>query len=155
MIRKEASVRILFLFTVVFLLGVFLSGCKLAVDKEQNISEEGKIDKEIIEANVSYDSQILEEFKINEWVNVIIKLKDDSNIIDISEKNRWFEPRREEVLATLSENEFKLGRRSSRGFHGEINKKGFDKLLRDKRVDAIYWNRPVYADLLERVGNVG
>ena len=114
-----------------------------------------------------YDPEILEAFNnltprfgvkiINNqtWILVIVDLRDNSNITVIGtteerralsrQKDEWFQPVINEVLSTLSEDEFDDIRTSLRSFSGHISKKGFNKLVNDPRITAIHMDKPVYA----------
>ena len=104
--------------------------------------------------SVEYDLEILEAFDNQTKAGVKVELNDNSNITItgtkeerkelLKQKDKWFEPVTDEVLAELSEDEFILQRESLRGFSGEITKEGFDKLINDTRVKAIYLDKVVY-----------
>jgi len=104
----------------------------------------------VSDANVSYDSEILDRFQSSEWVDVLVDLKDYSNITVTGNKEErkelsrqrdiWFKPKIDEAFAALSEDEFNLVRKTSRGFRGEVTKKGLDKLINDTRISAVYFN---------------
>ena len=82
----------------------------------------------ISDVGVKYNSEILEGFESSEVVHVLVDLKDMSNTSapNVEERDAWFKPKIDEVLATLSTNEFNLVRKSSTGFRGEITEKGFN-----------------------------
>ena len=83
------------------------------------------------------------------WLKVIIRLKDNSNIditgtkeekVDlIKQKEEWFEPRINNVLDTLSEDDVKEVRRHSDGFGALLSEEGFDKLINNEDVRKIIW----------------
>ncbi len=95
-----------------------------------------------------YDPEILDAFDNKTWVSVLVRLADNSNITITGTKeerraisrqrDEWFKPVIDEVLATLSETEFKLSSKRFDGFSGEITKEGFTKLLKDERVGVIH-----------------
>ena len=89
----------------------------------------------------------------NKWMPVVIKIKDTSNInIDYqkdsvelqlkkdAQKKEFLGKITQDILSTLSEDEFQLGDIFSykNGFYGNITKEGFDKLLTDERVRKVY-----------------
>ena len=83
------------------------------------------------------------------WLKVIVRLKDNSNIditgtkeekVDlIKQKEEWFEPRINNVLDTLSEDDVKEVRRHSDGFGALLSEEGFDKLINNEDVRKIIW----------------
>src|SRR4030042_2467913 len=87
------------------------------------------------------------------WVYISVNVKDFSGItIDykkdsvgiqtIKDNQRWnvYRNTSKAILSTLSNDEFKLERLSEwgRSFAGNITQEGFDKLLKDSRVEKIY-----------------
>jgi hypothetical protein len=105
----------------------------------------------ISNAGVQYDSELIGQFLLNNWVHVTVDIKDTSGITIPNRNSPDFESKikqrtlimttiNEAVLSTLSENEFKLKTQSEFGgfFSGNITKEGFDRLLKDERVDHIY-----------------
>jgi len=110
---------------------------------------------------VKYDSELIEQFSqfpFDRWIFVTVDVKDFSNVtIDYDEDTieaqamkdnlRWsiYKNTSEAVLSTLSENEFRLKRKSEWGtfFSGDITKEGFEKLLNDERVKKIYAKKKV------------
>ena len=98
-------------------------------------------------STVEYDPAILDAFNNQSWVNVIVRLVDNSNITITSTKEEktelirqrdgWFEPKIDEVLSTLSEDEFVSLRKLSNGFGGSITIEGFDKLINNPAVSEI------------------
>lgn len=127
---------------------ILLSGCVRIAELSGIISTKTEILYNVSEAGVKYELKIIEEFEENELVRVIVNLKDNSGIevlgtkdkrIELSkQRDEWFKPRIDEVLSTLPKDGFQLTSKSSDGFDGIITKKSFDKLIRDKRVGAIY-----------------
>ena len=85
-------------------------------------------------AELNYEPEILEEFNKSSEVAVIVKLY-SQNMTKV-----------DEVLATLSETEFKLEGKfpNGRGFYGNITKEGFDKLIKNSDVKMIYLERISY-----------
>lgn len=136
------------------------------VSAEMMVSDAGvEYEKELLE---SLNNQTLAEnwinqsdyeiFKIDEqgtiWAHeVIVRLKDNSGIVvegSIEEKKKlmkqrdeWFKPIVEEVLSTLSEDEFRSYGKSSDGFGGQITKEGVDKLIKNKNVRKISWPKTI------------
>lgn len=106
-----------------------------------------------------YDSAIIDAFEeLNQtWVRVIVRLVDNSgiNITGTKEQRRnlsrqvdiWFSPVVDDVVASLSEDEFEMNSRRFNGFSGLTTQEGFEKLINDPRVEAIYKNRIVSAAL--------
>lgn len=75
-----------------------------------------------------YDPSILEAFKNQTWLPVLVRLRDNSNTDDF--------------LNSLSKNDFKGERGSSKiAFVGFITKNGFETLLNDSRVKSISWTK--------------
>lgn len=107
----------------------------------------------------NYDPKILESFENGvEWVEIKVDLNDYSNITltgtkeekkeAIKQIDDWFKLVINEVLNTFSETEMKLSKKTLRGFRGEITKEGFNKLIKDMRVKAVYFGSiPVSAIL--------
>jgi hypothetical protein len=97
-----------------------------------------------------YDAGILEAFKNDTWVPVLVRLVDNSNITITGTKDErrvlskqvydWFQPVIDEVLGTLSGDEFRLIGKRSDGFEGYVTKEGFDKLLVNAAVRKIIWS---------------
>ncbi len=89
---------------------------------------------------VQYDAAIADAFVVNKSGEVLvgIYLKDESGLSKDSERNAWFSVRTDDVLVNLTEEDFRMFRKSSDGFNGYITKQGFDKLINDSRIDAIY-----------------
>ena len=75
-------------------------------------------------SKVKYDSEILKAFNESELVRVIINLKNMSEA--------------ENFLSIFSVNELKLIRKSTMRIGAEITKDGFERLINDSRVEAIY-----------------
>jgi len=104
----------------------------------------------VLAQEVQYDSSILQQFDDDEWVRVIVVIRDESNIIitgtDEERKNltylklEWFKPVIEEIIQNLTNEEFVVSNRMSFGFHGHISKTGFSKLINDYRLKGIYLN---------------
>jgi len=118
----------------------------------------------ISDYNVSYDSELIGQFFLSDWVHVTVDVKDFSNIIidykedsvevqTIKDNQRWdtYRNTSDSVLSTLSENEFQLKQKSEFGsfFSGNITKEGFEKLLKDERVKKIYAKKYIRESLHE------
>lgn len=98
---------------------------------------------------LSIDPEIYGAFNESEWVSVIVRLEDKSGINVtgtkqerrelLRQRDEWFKPVIDEVLAILNENEFKLQAKLSTGFGGEITREGFDKLVNNSVVERIIW----------------
>ena len=82
---------------------------------------------------VDYEDRILEEFEANEYVGVIIYLKDSSEISNL--------------ISDFSDEEMKnvINRDTSNRIAADISEDAFFKLIEDERVDRMYYNRPIYA----------
>ncbi|MEK6937639.1 MAG: hypothetical protein AABX04_01205 [Nanoarchaeota archaeon] len=130
--------KVKILFFGMLVLGIlFVSGCT-----EQSIFSFTK---------VTYDKVILEEFSKTEWVPVLVRLKDNSDIkiegtkeqrVALSkQRDEWFKPVIDEVLSTLSKKEFELAHKRFDGFSGKITKEGFQKLLNNPAVKEIIWEK--------------
>lgn len=138
-------------FLIFFVFVIFLSGCAPQVDK-QGISEIAMEQNPIFRTDgiVSYGQDVLDAYNQNEWVDVIVTMKDESNItIQGSKEERrnlmmeriiWFEVRTKEVLSNLTREDFELKRKHSESFRGNLSKKGFQKIVQDKRIEAVYLN---------------
>lgn len=97
------------------------------------------------------DPAIFEEFRVKEWVNAVITLKDGSNVsinnelsLDeirklLLEQDRQNLVIQSTLIANLSDLEFKIRSKSlsGGGFSGEISSKGLVKLAKDSRVLSI------------------
>ena len=132
--RKEKCNLLVFFFFLIFLTGFILP--------EELVSDTGVI----------YDSEIWDSFRKYPLVDVIIKVKDFSNItisskdsqeVQISkdkQRNEIFNNITDSVLLTLSKDEFIYKDRtiSGRTSFGYITEKGFNKLLNNSNVKAIY-----------------
>jgi hypothetical protein len=109
-------------------------------------------------ANVSYDSELIGQFLLSDWVHVTVNVKDFSGITinyendsvevqTIKDSQRWdvYRNTSEAILSALSNEEFRLERKSEwgNGFSGNITKKGFDKLLNDTRIRKIYADKKI------------
>ena len=142
--------------------------------------------EEINPKNIKYDSKILDYFNnqnlvkqiisknendfhslniVNNktWINVIVKVKDVTNIsvsfkdsIEIQEskdeeRKRILGNITDSVLNTLLEDEFQLDGKfiSGYGFSGKITKEGFDKLLDNSRIDKVFFSGTSYISLSE------
>ena len=142
---------------MLFILSIFFISLVSAekindINPLEGISDKGiKYDKEILDnfnlTNIEKDYFIkgdLKKFPKKEidWVHVMVKVKDFSNITIPHRTSPDFESKKDErweiyretsdtVLSTLSPDEFRLKSKSEfgRSFSGNITKKGFDKLL--------------------------
>lgn len=91
-------------------------------------------------AGVEYDSEILKEFRTKSEVQVLVRLRDDSNIIiegtkeerqELSKQQyEWFKPVIAEVLTTFPPTKVKDIRKRFDGFSATVTEEGF-YLLRD------------------------
>lgn len=106
------------IFGIIFLIGVILISF---ISAEMLISP----------ANVSYDSNILEQFKNSTEVNVFFELNNFSDA--------------DNILANFSANEIKhiIKHDISGSISGEITQEGFNKLINNSRVSIVYYNAPV------------
>ncbi len=91
----------------------------------------------VSDAGVEYDSRILEEFAKLEgtdgtFVQIIIQLKDFSDA--------------ENLLSIFNESEIKdiAIRNLTKKMGVGLTKEGFDKLISDSRVEAVYYDAPMY-----------
>lgn len=125
---------------LIFLMGLFLLSITLT----------GIVSAEVSDTGVEYESKVLKEFNSGEsWVDIKVDLRDTSDIIIngtkderrglLRQKDEWFVPVIDDVLSTLSKNEFNLTRKTTGGFRGKITKQGFDKLINDARVESVYY----------------
>jgi len=95
----------------------------------------------VSDRGVEYDSVILDKFQYQLYVEVIIHLENLSYL--------------EELISEFSEDELRdviyrdIPNRSSQSFGAEITESAFFKLLKDDRVEKIYYNWPVDALLEE------
>ncbi len=109
-------------------------------------------DREFAEESIWHNQTNYQTLKIIDdevWLKAIVRLKDNSGIEItgtteekiklIKQKEEWFKPKIEEVLATLSEDDIKVSSKHSDGFSGLISKEGFDKLINNKAVRKIGW----------------
>jgi len=140
-VRKELFIIFLLLLSFLF----------ISAAEDFGVSEKG----------VKYDKAIVSNFNKNisnnkslEFIPVIIKIKDTSNIFitknDSIEIQNTKDKRRKEilddisnsVLSSLSKENFQLEGMFSlgNGFYGEVNRKGFEELLGDNRIEKIYDN---------------
>jgi len=104
------------------------------------------------EKGVQYEKKILNELENSKWIDVIIKVKDFSNItisgkdsIEIQkvkdqQRNKIFNDVTNSILLTLSEEDFRYKDRtiSGRTFFGYVTEEGFNKLLNNSNIRAIY-----------------
>ena len=91
--------------------------------------------------------EVLGAFNDEEWVFVIVRLEDNSNIEItgtkeerrdlINQRDEWFKSKIDGVLSTLSEDEIGDTGKLSTGFGGTITRRGFDKLVNDPRIKSI------------------
>ena len=115
------------------------------------------ISAETLDVETEYDSELISQFLVSEWVQVTIKIHDDVNITipkkdavnfesKINERTMILNNISESILLTLFESEFQLEGKliSGRGFYGNITKEGFDKLLKDERVKKIYAEKEIW-----------
>ena len=144
---------------VIILLFITLLSINLSSAQEQDIVAQllqNSTDKTSVFYNsIEIETDVLKQLNKTKWVEVSVRLRDTSGIIitgtkeeriELSkQRDEWFEPFIDKVLITLSEDEFKLIRESTDGFSGSIAKKGLDKLIKDERVEAVYFNTPVHA----------
>lgn len=103
--------------------------------------------------SIHYDSGILEAFKTQTEVRVIVRLKDNSGITItgtkeekielLRQRDEWFKPIIEDVLATLPETEIRDVRRLSDGFGGYVTEEGFEILLKNSHVKKIIYSSTV------------
>jgi hypothetical protein len=108
-------------------------------------------------ANVSYDSELIGQFFLSDWVHVTIKINDNTNISIQDTDSVAVQKQKDDmhfallnntsnlILLSLSKNEFQLEGIFpwGNGFYGNITKKGFDKLLNDTRVKKIYADKEI------------
>lgn len=147
--------KVVILFTILFMFIILVSAQEKGEGGEPapvlcNASDGGG-GGIISNETIKYDSEILEELNKTSEVRVIVKLKDNSNITVIGTKeerrallkqiDEWFKPVIDEVLTNISEDEFKLIKKSSNGFSGYITEEGFDKLIKDEKVKSIYLDK--------------
>lgn len=124
--RDNTIKNLIILIVAVLIIIVFIA--------KNTLGEEMQLNNKVI------DSKILDEFNRNQtWVRVIIDLKDNS------ETDNFF--------SNFSGNELRNTITSSISprIDAGITKKGFDKLIKDPRVGAIYLNAPVHFTLDESV----
>ena len=108
----------------------------------------------------------LEIFDNNVWINVIVRLKDKSNISItgskeekinlLSQREEWFEPKVDNVLSSLSKNEFKLQHKLVNGFSGWTTLEGYNKLISNTLIEKVDWPKvKIKAMLNESVPLIG
>src|SRR3989344_2000552 len=108
----------------------------------------------------------LEIFDNNVWINVIVRLKDKSNISItgskeekinlLSQREEWFEPKVDNVLSSLSKNEFKLQHKLVNGFSGWTTLEGYNKLISNPLIEKVDWPKvKIKAMLNESVPLIG
>src|SRR3989338_6616307 len=85
-------------------------------------------------SGVQYKSAILEEFNKISKVTILVKLH-SNNITKL-----------DEMLSNLSQTEFKLESKLplGNGFGGNITKQGFDNLINNPDIKAIYLDKPLH-----------
>ena len=102
--------------------------------------------------NVSYDTELKTQFLLSDWVHITVKIRDNTNISISQNDSIEIQKQKDElrssilsdisdsILSNLSKNEFELGGKFpiGNGFYGNITPEGFNKLLRDPRVEHIY-----------------
>ena len=101
-----------------------------------------------------YDPQIINELEKSDLVNVIVYIRDDSGIVVSGSKEEkrylsnqrifWLNNKSKEIFDGFSLEESKFLIRDTRGFSGKINRKLFEKLIFDTRIDSIYLNSNIY-----------
>ena len=87
----------------------------------------------VSDAGVKYDSDILEAFENNEWVDVIIDFK------NISEKDVLISDSSDSEIQDIYVWE------SSPRIDASISEEGFNKFISDERIESIYYDFPVQA----------
>lgn len=104
----------------------------------------------ISDLGVEYDSKIVDAFEIQSELRVLVRLKDNSNIVFnnsisseqrkilIEQRDAWFRPKIDEVLSDISEDNIWSVEKLRTGFGALITKEGFDKLVNDPKVSGIY-----------------
>ena len=104
---------------------------------------------------VKYETEILSEFESKVWIDVIIDIKDLSNItisnkdsIEIQiekdkQRNKFFNNITESILDTLSNDKFRYKDKTDRTIFGYITEEGFDELLNNPNIKSIYLEKYV------------
>ena len=150
-----------YLIVILLLLVIFISGTGNPVNSDLTLNSYVQYTNEIpkVFSNQTFAQEkrfhnttnyyTLELINNEVWLKVIIRLKDNSNIditgtkeekVDlIKQKEEWFEPRINNVLDTLSEDDVKEVRRHSDGFGALLSEEGFDKLINNEDVRKIIW----------------
>ncbi len=141
---KRGKIRV----SLVVLLNILLLMVILHARRSESFSPEEKINftskQNQTQSNTSevdnnraimFDTEILKEFNNNSKVSVLVRLKDTPNFVFTGTKeerraisrqrDEWFKPVIDEVLATLSKDEFRFIGKLSNGFGGWITKKEF------------------------------
>jgi len=155
---KKMRKQILFNMLIILIIGNtsgFVSGEMLI--SETGVEYDAMIPK--VFKNQTYAKEMLNQtnFTILEikndkvWLRVIIRLQDNSEIkilgtkeerIELmKQRDEWFKSKIEEVLVTLSREEFELRGKLSDGFSGSISEVGFNKLIGNEDIKKIIWPR--------------
>ena len=121
--RSKNRIFVITIFLILFTINV------VAENNSENVSE--PYSEVLLVNNVSgveYQSKILEEFNKTSKVTILVKLH-SNNITKL-----------DEMLSNLSQTEFKLESKLplGNGFGGNITKQGFDNLINNPDVKAIY-----------------
>ncbi|MBS3075037.1 hypothetical protein J4429_01110 [Candidatus Pacearchaeota archaeon] len=128
---------------------------KIPSTTNEEISREGvRYEKDLLKAledkdfakNLMKDEDFigLEIIDGKVWANVFIRLRDKSNIEDNYEENNlsgdeWFSLKSDEILSSLSNDEFLFVDKLSNGFSGKISLDGFLKLRKNDDITLISW----------------
>ena len=135
------------LFMILSTISAFAQGLKLnETSNETNTS-------------VKYEPEILKAFDEQQWVKVIVRITDNSNITIegakeekrelLRQRDEWFKSKNEIFLSTLPKNHFNISSNITDGFVGMITKEGLDILLNDSSVESVYQDKKVYGQIVD------
>ena len=109
--------------------------------------------------SVKYEPEILKAFDEQQWVKVIVRITDNSNITIegakeekrelLRQRDEWFKSKNEIFLSTLPKNHFNISSNITDGFVGMITKEGLDILLNDSSVESVYQDKKVYGQIVD------
>lgn len=125
--KKEDRFKLIFIFIIISLLEINIS-----IAYEEKITPPG----------IHYDSAILEQFKNQSEVRILVRLNDNSGlpVTSVNQIDAWFRPQVDAILNDLSNPEFQLANKFTDGFSGYISQEGFNRLINDSRVKSIIFS---------------
>ena len=167
-LNPKSVINLIVLLILIINMSFFISSKTLAMKEVKYDSElteyfknQTLVEKTIIQKEL--DSYFLEIVNNKTWIDVIIKVKDFSNItisgkdsIEIQkvkdqQRNKIFNDVTNSILLTLSEEDFRYKDRtiSGRTFFGYVTEEGFNKLLNNSNIRAIYLEEYIPVSLSE------